>query len=103
MKKVWAVLALVVATMALATVAGAQQYPPRDPGAVQGVDANQGHGGDGAVSGAGAANGSGGGGAPLARTGSNVEPLALLGVALVGTGAFWVIASRSRRARTVAP
>ncbi|CAN5749587.1 hypothetical protein BH10ACT1_BH10ACT1_35570 [soil metagenome] len=99
MKKLLVVVALVLATLAFGSAAGAHQYPPRDPGSVQGADADQGFGSGsgGAVSGAGAGNG----GAPLARTGSDVVPLALLGVALVGAGAFWVVASRSRR--TVAP
>ncbi|QXC62946.1 LPXTG cell wall anchor domain-containing protein [Aquihabitans sp. G128] len=90
------------ASLGVATVASAQQYPPTtDNGAVQGTDQNQGFGDGGAVEGAGANAGNGANGAngaPLPRTGSNLVPLALLGVALVGAGAFWVFTSRTQRA-----
>lgn len=104
MRRMLAVLALVVlATLGSATVVGAQQYPPTTvDGSVLGEDTSQNFddGRAGTGSGAGSGAGADGAGAPLARTGSDVLPLVLLGAGLVGAGTFWVVTSRSQRSRT---
>lgn len=106
-------LGVVALTVALATGAGAQQYPPTgsstttttSPGDVLGTGVNAGHRGttSGAVLGADADRGQGGSGsgsgssAPLVRTGMDLAPLVLLGAALVASGAFWLVSARRVR------
>ncbi|HEX2578613.1 MAG TPA: LPXTG cell wall anchor domain-containing protein [Aquihabitans sp.] len=102
-------LTIVAVTLAFVglTATGASasvgQYPPTTDGGQVGGDGADNGGGD--TGGAGAnAGGSGGGGtadggsgAPLPRTGTDIAPFVLIGLVLIGAGAFTLVATMRRR------
>ena len=102
------VLVVVLVAIGSAAAAGAQQYPPNGNGPDTsvlgaGVDRNPASGANGANGANGSGTGNDGSGAPLVRTGSDVGRLALVGMALVAAGGFWVLSARRvRSSRPVA-
>lgn len=90
-------LVMVALVLGTASMASAQQYPPNG-GGVENAGINNNNGGGGTNSGT---RGTSANSGSLARTGSNLTPLALLGGALVLTGGFWMLSSRRVRSHNL--